>query len=80
MKYLDEFRDPDAARSLIDRIRRTADRLPGEVEVVINYAGCLQVLGRSEEARTILTAALALQPDNPRLLNQRGNVRLEEKI
>jgi tetratricopeptide (TPR) repeat protein len=56
--------------------RQLAESRPGYTEAQLWLLRCLQAQGKSREAGSILDEALALNPGDPRLLQQAGMLRL----
>lgn len=64
MKYLDEFRDPGAAKALLERIRLTAEKIPGQVRI-------MEICG-SHTVAVFRTGIKSLLPPNVALISGPG--------
>ena len=53
----------------LESLRKAADLAPKDVNVLLAFAAGLQAAGRLQEAESVLQRALALEPENPVVLN-----------
>ena len=64
MKYLDEYRDPGAAKALVERIHRTASQIPREIKI-------MEICG-SHTVAIFKTGIKSLLPSNVTLISGPG--------
>jgi predicted Zn-dependent protease len=67
-------RQPEEAAKHLDILRQ---RQPENTTVLLDLARCRRLQGQAEEARILLEAALAVDPDHAGLLSERGLLAVE---
>jgi predicted Zn-dependent protease len=67
-------RQPEEAANHLNIL---CQRQPQNTTVLLDLASCRRLEGEAEQARMLLDQALALDPDNPGLLGERGRLDLE---